>query len=165
MKGIFSKAAGSRRQVLYCRNAVDAFTKKRIALPGAQAHPRGDHRRQEGPHRRGPRRDRPVAEGPRAHQDPRGNRRSRRARALDEEHLRAVGCASRANDREGAGRIPRELRQTSREASCRPPPAACRRLYSYFTSTISNSFTPPGVRTSTTSPEYFPMSALAIGDE
>ena len=33
------------------------------------------------------------------------------------------------------------------------------------TSTISNSFTPPGVRTSATSPEDFPMSALAIGEE
>jgi putative YhbY family RNA-binding protein len=39
------------------------------------------------------------------------------------------------------------------------------RDYSYFTSTISYSFNPPGVRISATSPEYFPMIPLAIGDE
>ncbi len=46
-----------------------------------------------------------------------------------------------------------------------PDQAARPRSQTYFTSTTSNSFTPPGVRTSATSPENFPMSALAIGEE
>jgi len=54
-------------------------------------------------------------------------------------------------------------------AAARPSSAsrrqARRRRQTYFTSTISNSFTPPGVRTSATSPALFPMRALAIGLE
>jgi hypothetical protein len=80
-----------------------------------------------------------------------------------------------AGDREGAGDLPGELRQAegkSAEAGRRrkeaknesPRLTPALHLYSYFTPTISNSFTPPGVRTSTTSPSDFPMSAFAIGE-
>src|SRR6185369_7326998 len=68
------------------------------------------------------------------------------------------------HEAQGAGRSGRAA-GTRRRPLAHIAPSAQRRFYTYFTSTISSSFTPPGVRTSTTSPENFPMRALAIGEE
>ena len=92
--------------------------------------------------------------------------------------LREAGAAAGAADRQDARGLPREpgRRPNAKPRRGKPSPSApagalarrearraSRRRQTYFTSTISNSFTPPGVRTSATSPEDFPMSALAIG--
>ena len=62
---------------------------------------------------------------------------------------------------------PRKSRPEEARGRLKPSEEAPQRrgAHSYRTSTISNSFTPPGVRTSATSPENFPMRALAIGEE
>ena len=134
---------------------------QRAARRGPRARSRRHHRRQ-GPHRRGARRDRPLAQRPRADQGARGRpTTATRARRLDGIDLRAARGASRCRRSErcswSTARIPAEarqarrprrrpLRRTSRPRSRTPSPRPA---------------SAPRRRRRT----YFPMRALAIGEE
>jgi putative YhbY family RNA-binding protein len=101
----------------------------------------------------------------------RRDRRSCRALAVDAGDLHAPRGARRCRQIGKVLVIYRENFDKPREKQLDPGSLPRKRGgrddtgYSYFTPTISNSFTPPGVRTSTTSPSLFPISAFAIGEE
>ena len=89
------------------------------------------------------------------------------AHRKDTRHLaRESGQGAQAREDCAQAQECAEAAQEARHLSASAQGAPHRRgAHSYRTSTISYSFTPPGALTSTTSPAYFPMSALAIGEE
>src|SRR5690606_40603882 len=103
----------------------------------------------------------------RAHEGPRRHRRPQGARRVVCRDLRAPRGASGAEHREGVRDLPGEPGEGGEEEDPHPGPLPQGRgsAQTYLTSTISNSFTPPGVRTSATSPANFPMRARAMGEE
>jgi putative YhbY family RNA-binding protein len=80
-------------------------------------------------------------------------------KGLTDEVLAEVDRSLRAHElvKVRAATAEREARDAWLQAICERLEA--HPVQTYFTSTISNSFTPPGACTSATSPEYLPISA------
>ena len=90
--------------------------------------------------------------------------------STDDRELRAGWmkeiCAKlEAHPIQSIGKVLVIYRERPPEPKKRPPPRGAAAAHSYFTSTISYTLIPPGVRTSATSPSLLPIIALAIGEE